>query len=489
MFPINRGRDGMSKKETPIDSFHEKIQAIPRALSSIELPDFFHFIDKARFAINFVDKNGVIVYANQEAQQSRIIPPEFIGRSLYDLKKYGMILNPAAIKVIESGKGHIGEVTQYSGRTFMSITFPVINDDEQLEGVIALTCDIADVYHFIITSSSRTSHIQTPQSSTSELFPDSNVVIAESPEMRQLLGLVDKIAPTGAPVLILGESGTGKEVLAKLIHSKSSRSKKRLLALNCGAIPPALMESELFGYEKGAFTGAWRSTPGLFEEADGGTLFLDEIGDLDLQLQVKLLRVLQEGKFRRVGGRRDIDCHVRIIAATNKNLPLLVRQGLFRSDLFYRLDVFSLSLHPLRDRQQDLMKFIPFFLEKYNKAYGFSRYLTSGAWTRLLSYSWPGNVRELSNVLERLVVLADRNEITPEDLDRYLQREQKKPAAEAEPALAETREMTLPEAMEILERKMLADARARYGTCRAMAEHLGVDFSTIARKMRKYSIQ
>ena len=129
MFPINRGRDGMSKKETPIDSFHEKIQAIPRALSSIELPDFFHFIDKARFAINFVDKNGVIVYANQEAQQSRIIPPEFIGRSLYDLKKYGMILNPAAIKVIESGKGHIGEVTQYSGRTFMSITFPVINDD------------------------------------------------------------------------------------------------------------------------------------------------------------------------------------------------------------------------------------------------------------------------------------------------------------------------------------------------------------------------
>ena len=130
------------------------------------------------------------------------------------------------------------------------------------------------------------------------------------------------------------------------------------------------MESELFGYEKGAFTGAWRNTPGLFEEVDDGTLFLDEIGDLDLQLQVKLLRVLQEGKLRRVGGRKDIDCHVRIIAATNKDLPVLVRQGLFRSDLFYRLSVFTLSIPPLRNRRQDLMEFIPFFLEKYNKAYG-----------------------------------------------------------------------------------------------------------------------
>lgn len=478
----------MSSREKSIDGFQERMREIPIALSPVQLPDFFEFIDNARFAVNFVDKNGIIVYANQEATESGIIPPEFVGRSLYDLKKFGIILNPAAIKVIESRKVNIGEVTQYSGRTFMSITIPVISRNTQLEGVVALTCDIADVYNFIIASSSRTHHLKPPQSSTSELFPDSNIVIAESPEMLRLLKLADKIAPTDAPVLILGESGTGKEVLAKLMHSKSGRSSKRLLALNCGAIPPALMESELFGYEKGAFTGAWRSTPGLFEEADGGTLFLDEIGDLDLQLQVKLLRVLQEGKFRRVGGRKDIDCHVRIIAATNKNLPLLVRQGLFRSDLFYRLDVFALSIPPLRHRRQDLMKFIPFFLEKYNKAYGFARYLTSDAWARLLSHDWPGNVRELSNVLERLVVLTDRNAITSEDLDNYLQRDSQKHDLSTSPPIEEVREMTLPEAIEILERKMIADAREKYGTCRAMAHHLGIDFSTVARKMRRYGI-
>lgn len=478
----------MVRKEKAIDSFQDRIREIPEALTVVDLPDFFDFIDNARFAINFVDENGVIIYANKEARESRIIPEEFVGRSLYDLKKYGMILNPAAIKVIESGKVNIGEVTQYSGRTFMSITVPVIDDQKRLKGVMALTCDIADVYNFIIASSSRTRHIQAPQSSTSELFPDADVVIAESSEMKNVLKLVDKIAPTSAPVLILGESGTGKEVMAKLIHSKSSRSRERLLAVNCGAIPPALMESELFGYEKGAFTGAWRSTPGLFEEADGGTLFLDEIGDLDLQLQVKLLRVLQEGKFRRVGGRKDMDCHVRIIAATNKNLPLLVRQGLFRSDLFYRLDVFALSLPPLRERRQDLMKFIPFFLEKYNKAYGFARYLTSDAWTRLLSYDWPGNVRELSNMLERLVVLADKNEIGSEDLDRHLRRSSRKSESRHIPSPDDTETMTLPEATEILERSMIADARTKYGTCRAMADHLGIDFSTVARKMRKYGI-
>ena len=477
----------MNNKEKSIDGFQKKMLEIPIALSSVELPDFFHFIDNARFAINFVDKNGVIVYANQEARESRIIPPEFVGRSLYDLKKFGIILNPAAIKVIESCKVNIGEVTQYSGRTFMSITVPVIDDRKQLEGVIALTCDIADVYNFIIASSSWTRHIQAPQSSTSEMFPDSNVVTTTSPEMLHILKMADKIAQTSAPVLILGESGTGKEVLAKRIHSKSNRNKKRLLAINCGAIPPALMESELFGYEKGAFTGAWRNTPGLFEEVDDGTLFLDEIGDLDLQLQVKLLRVLQEGKLRRVGGRKDIDCHVRIIAATNKDLPVLVRQGLFRSDLFYRLSVFTLSIPPLRNRRQDLMEFIPFFLEKYNKAYGFSRYLTGDAWAHLLAYDWPGNVRELSNTLERLVVLAETNEITSEDVTRYLQCGVQK--HDLHLPLEETKEMTLPEATEILERKMLTDARAKYGTYRAMANHLGIYFSTIARKMRKYGIE
>lgn len=476
------------EKERTLDEFWERIGRIPVSLAKPDLPDFFHVVDNARFAINFVDRNGVIVYANKEAQSSRIIPPEFVGRSLYDLKKHGMILNPAALKVLETKKTNIGEVTQYSGRTFMSITIPVLDDNGTIEGVVALTCDIADVYNFVLSTTSWTTHIHSQQTSSSELFPGPDVVVAESPEMRNILRLTDRIAPTSAPVLILGESGTGKEVLAKLIHARSPRHGKRLLAVNCGAIPPALMESELFGYEKGAFTGAWRSTPGLFEEAEGGTLFLDEIGDLDLQLQVKLLRVLQEGKYRRVGGRKDIECDVRIVAATNRNLPSLVKQGLFRSDLFYRLDVFALSLPPLRERQEDLMKLIPYYLEKFNKAHGFARYLSSGAWTRLLAHPWPGNVRELGNVLERLVVLAEGNAITTEEVDNYLSHSPGRYEAEALPSQV-TDEVTLPEAVERLERRMLAEARVKYGTCRAMARHLGLDYSSVARKMRKYGLE
>jgi len=217
--------------------------------------------------------------------------------------------------------------------------------------------------------------------------------------------------------LILGESGTGKEILAKYIHSCSNR-KGPFIAVNCAAIPEDLLEAELFGYEKGAFTGAIKSKPGKFELAEGGTIFLDEIGDLSLKLQAKLLRVLQEKKIERLGGEKSIKINVRILAATNKDLEKEVREGRFREDLFFRLNVIPLKLPPLRERKEDIPLLAEFFIKKICEREGIPyKKLHPDTIKILTEYSWPGNIRELENFIERLVILCDKEEITPEDLN------------------------------------------------------------------------
>lgn len=475
--------------DTP--QFFRKIwNTIEKKQFSCEDIDFYHICNDVGFALNFVDQEGYITWANREAIASGMIPEDFIGRNLRDLKKHKIILEPAALKVLKTRKKHIGEVTQYSGRTFMSVTAPVTDAGNGLEGVVALTIDIADVYDFVIRSATRALRAtgkgaeMAGSSSATELGS-----LIDSDSMAQVMKLAGKIAPSTCPVLILGESGTGKEVMAKHIHALSPRAGKRLLAINCGAIPGNLMESELFGYEKGAFTGAWRSKKGLLEEAAGGTLLLDEIGDLDIQLQVKLLRVLQEGTFRRVGGTDDLKADVRILAATNKNLEELIAAGKFRADLFYRLNVFTLNVPPLRQRKDDLKKLIPFFLEKFNKQYGLSRYLSREAWTLLLDYAWPGNVRELANVIERLAVLSDKDVIQADDVEKYLQSTL---ALGVVQAAGENREaafsLSLPDAVARLEKEMLINAKKTCHTCREMAKALGIEFSTVARKMKKYGL-
>jgi transcriptional regulator with PAS, ATPase and Fis domain len=233
-----------------------------------------------------------------------------------------------------------------------------------------------------------------------EHFPD---IISQSRSMRGILGQVMKVSPTDTTVLISGESGTGKELVATAIYEQSLRRDRPFIKLNCVAIPEGLLESELFGHEKGAFTGAGAQKKGKFELADGGTIFLDEIGDMPLATQAKLLRVLQEREFERVGGTKPIRVDVRFIAATNKNLNEMVKTGTFRDDLYFRLNVFSLHLPPLRERIEDIPHLIECFLDKTGKMAAVS----SGAMQILLGYSWPGNIRELQNVIERAAVIAD----------------------------------------------------------------------------------
>jgi DNA-binding NtrC family response regulator len=266
---------------------------------------------------------------------------------------------------------------------------------------------------------------QPPKKSASKSRPRSTTFVAESPAMKELLSTIERVADSRATVLITGESGTGKEVVAKLIHELSPRATQPFVAISCAALPETLLESELFGYEKGAFTGAQGEKPGRFEMADSGTLFLDEIGEISLPVQVKLLRVLQEREFERLGARTPTRVDVRLVTATNRNLHHAVDEGTFRLDLLYRLQVMEIQLPPLRERPEDVLPLAQLFLERCcvendRKLCQISKDSES----LLLAYAWPGNVRELENMMERAVVLAskDEEELTPSHLPISLRR-------------------------------------------------------------------
>lgn len=241
-------------------------------------------------------------------------------------------------------------------------------------------------------------------------------IIGESNAIKALLSMIEKIASSESTVLITGESGTGKELVATTIHYQSPRRDKPLIKVNCAALPEGLIESELFGHEKGAFTGALKKKPGRFELATGGTIFLDEVGDLPLSAQAKLLRVLQDKTFERIGGTETIRVDVRIIAATNRNLKEEIKRGRFREDLFYRLNVIPLSIPPLRERKEDIPVLVEYFLKKFNSQCGKHVRFSSDAMKALLEYDYPGNVRELENIIERAVVLSQGGVVKKEDL-------------------------------------------------------------------------
>lgn len=242
-------------------------------------------------------------------------------------------------------------------------------------------------------------------------------MVGKSREMLKIYSLIKKVADTPANVLVLGESGTGKELVARAIHENSSRKKMPFLAINCGGIPDNLLESELFGYTKGSFTGAYSDRPGLFEIAHGGTIFLDEIADLPAILQVKILRVVQERTFRRIGGSEDIKVDVRIISATNRNLEEKIKEGSFREDLYFRLNVIPIHIPPLRKRKEDIPLLVKYFIEKYSKAFGKEiKKVSAYALELLMKYRFPGNVRELENIIERSIALETSSIILPENL-------------------------------------------------------------------------
>ncbi|WP_031386843.1 sigma-54 interaction domain-containing protein [Desulfonatronum thiodismutans] len=314
------------------------------------------------------------------------------------------------------------------------------------------------------------------------LFPE---IVAQSRAMRSILGQIMKVAPTATSVLLTGESGTGKELAARAVHSQSGRRDGPLVAINCAAIPENLLESELFGHEKGAFTGAAAAKPGKFELAHGGTLFLDEIGDMPPAVQAKILRMLETGSVERIGGTKTIRCDVRIVAATNRDLTEMIRQGTFREDLLHRLNVFPLHMPPLRERREDIPLLADHFLTKPDHA----PRLSSQALSLLMAHDWPGNARELRNVLERAVVLAGDEEIRPEHLPGLGPSSITQPGANpAEPTRPED-DASLDHRLATLERSMIESALARTGGVQAKAARLlGIKERSLWHRIKKLEI-
>jgi DNA-binding NtrC family response regulator len=307
-------------------------------------------------------------------------------------------------------------------------------------------------------------------------------IVGESGQMLEVLSLVRRVAPSEATVLIRGESGTGKELMAKAIHFASSRASGPLVKVNCAALPEALLESELFGHEKGAFTGALTSRRGRFELADGGSIFLDEIGDLPMHLQPKLLRVLQEREYEKVGSSRPVKVNVRILAASHRPLEVLIKAGQLREDLYYRLNVVTILIPPLRERRSDLAPLIDHFVHRFADKNGkMIRGLTAGARDVLLRYDYPGNVRELENIIERAVVLSRDDVIDSGDLPLTVQEPER---ADREP------ETNLTAAVEALERRMIRDALAKSnGIQTRAAELLGMGERALRYKLIKYGFR
>ena len=318
----------------------------------------------------------------------------------------------------------------------------------------------------------------------SERFKFGNIV-GKSKQMKKIYDLIEKVSPSKASVLITGPSGTGKELIAKAIHYRSNRKDRPFISINCGALTETLLESELFGHEKGAFTGAVAMKKGRFELADGGTLFLDEVGDMPASLQVKLLRVLQEMEFERVGGTKTIQVDVRIISASNRNIKEDVAESAFREDLYYRLNVIHMEVPSLKERVDDIPLLVRHFIAKFSEDDSVGVELAPEVWKTLYSYPWPGNVRELENIIERAMVLNSSGAITVADLPDELT------GAETQFDLDRfiPSSLTMPEALEKIEEKLLRRALAQCNNVQShAAKNLGITKSLIQHKMKKYNI-
>jgi DNA-binding NtrC family response regulator len=307
-------------------------------------------------------------------------------------------------------------------------------------------------------------------------------IVGSSPAVRKVIQMIEKVAPTEATVLVRGPSGTGKELVARALHGNSSRRDKPLVTVNCATLQENLLESELFGHEKGAFTGAERAKPGLFEMAEGGTLFIDEVAEMTPALQAKLLRVLEDGHYRRVGSTQEKHADVRVVAATNKPLEEEVKAGRFREDLFFRLNVIAITLPALRDRREDIPALVEHFLR--TRQVGKTPFaVESPALAVLCGYDWPGNVRELANVIERAQILAEGNTITVDDLpENLVQVSKPAPGAEMPPVVG-------PDDLDGVERRHVADVLRKHdGNKVQAARALGVSRRTLYRLIEKYRL-
>ncbi len=468
-----------------------KAQDLPDKCTSCELEDI---LEASYDGLFITDGDGNVLIVNSAWERICGIHRDFVvGKNAQDLVTNGFYTESAAITAIKARKKItiMLEMTKGDkiGQKIMGTAIPMWDENGKIRRVVANIRDITEILYLkdLLEKTKQLNQIyeaELAQMRIQQITKNSDIV-ARSPETRRVLEMAAQVAKVDSTVLITGESGAGKEVIANSIHRLSHRNEGPLIKINCGAIPENLLESELFGYEPGAFTGARKQgKPGMFELASGGTLFLDEVGDISMSLQVKLLRALQDHEVMRVGGLKPIAVDSRIVAASNKNLREMVALGNFREDLYYRLNVVSIEIPPLRERKEDIPLLVLHFLGKINKRYQFSKRFAPTMIDHFLAYSWPGNIRELENVIERMLVMTEDTEIQPGHLPLYM-RDEHVPCEE---------KMVLPtnvpfqKAVEQVEKQLLEQALKRHGSTRKVAAALQLNQSTVVRKLKKYEI-
>jgi len=412
---------------------------------------------------------------------------QVVGRNMQELVDEGVFDRSATLEVLRR-KAPVSLLQTHQGRKLALTGIPVHNEAGEVIRVVVTERDlteIEDLHRELEEQEAMRDRIRDRMLEMQLEEVEAQRIIARSPSMEKALRRAFKVSAVDSTVLLLGESGVGKELFADLIYKYSERAGKPLVKINCGAIPESLLEAELFGYEKGAFTGAQvKGKPGYFELADGGVIFMDEIAELTLSAQVKLLRFLQDGQVMRVGATHSRKLNVRILAATHQDLQAMVERGAFRLDLYYRLSVIPIAIPPLRERADCILPLLHHYIDFFAERMGQRRRLTRAASEVLMTYPWPGNVRELANLCERLVVMSETEliglaDLPPDILDR---------SGRGALVAAGPEERTLSQALESTERTLLLEARQRHGNQMAMARALGIDQSTVARKMKKYGI-
>lgn len=412
---------------------------------------------------------------------------DIVGRNMRDLVRDGVISQSGSLIVQETGEPVTLHQIFRNGRQALITSSPVRGADGTLEMIVTNVRDLTEIYHIrkeLMHSRKKRSLLkqEIDHMQREYLKPD---LVAEDEKTLETLEMADRVKDLDTTVMLTGETGVGKEVFAQYIHSHSSRSGRAFIRVNCGAIPENLLESELFGYEKGAFTGADRSgKAGMFEVADGGTLFLDEIGELSVPMQVKLLRALQDQEIYRVGSTKAIRVDVRIIAATNRNLEEMVKQRTFREDLYYRLMVFPIHIPPLRERVDDILPIAEMYMEKLNRKYGTEKHFSDVSLRLFMEYNWPGNIRELRNVVERAYIISTDREIRPESLAIFGNGQN----PDGRALYGGQRVSDLNAFLREIEKKYIDDAYSRYGNVRDAAESLGLSPATFLRKKNRKDV-
>ncbi|MBH0346564.1 sigma 54-interacting transcriptional regulator [Bacillus cereus] len=437
----------------------------------MDLQDVFEYAFDEIFV---TDEKGIVVRVNSTCERHyQLAAKELVGKHVKELQKDGIFYPSATLEVIEKKRPIELVQTTKSGEYLHVRTRPVFDDEGNLRRVISYSRDLTELYQLRQKVEEMDNQLKTYKKELRETYEHEGLIF-KSIAMQKIVETIKKVSVVDSTVLVLGETGVGKSRLVRHLHEVSNRKNESFYEINCAALPTNLIESELFGYAGGSFTGANREgKKGLLESAHKGTLFLDEIGEMPLEIQAKLLQVLQEKTFRPIGGRELKKVDVRIVAATNRDLSMMVKQGTFRKDLYYRLNVIPILIPPLRERTEDILPLIYHYLQHFNGKYGRNVKLAPSTLQMFVGYPWEGNNREIENVIERIVITAD-DIVTIEDLPIAMQE-----------STVEQSGQSLYKMLEDVERNIILKAYKTYGSSYKVAEFLKISQSAATRKIKK----